>query len=404
MKRSKYAVPAIFLGALLLTSPLAASKPAPPPAAAPAGKASGPPAPPASTPAAPTLTPPDDTPPPRDPQEVAESRKKAAEARKKVVARVNGAEINMYDLLGMMNRVVAAFYKGLEEPSKEVTTEIKQRALDRLIFEELAVKEAVKQGIKPKAEKVKEAIDNLKNSYGSEKGFQEYLADLAQTEQQLKARIERGQLLEGITGREVYQKTSSDPKAITRLYKEYKAAGKLKTAPIYVVEEVLVLAGKDEQETKASAERVLAELKRNNNDFEKLMLDGTFIVRRLSVTKEKNPKVFAKMQGMKIGEFSGAVQDGESYHIFKVVESKPGHELTKKESHKMLEDRLAPYFQEQRRAEWVKKLRKGAKIEILLDDLKNEIPGPEAKIEHELMQPEGKAKKEAAKPEGKGKK
>ncbi len=127
------------------------------------------------------------------------------------MARVNGAEINMYDLLGMMNRVANAFYKDVQEPTGEITKEIRQRALDRLIFEELAVKEAEKQGIKPKAERTREVIDNLKSSYGSAEEFSGYLADLALTEEQLRARIERGQLLEGITGREVYQKTSNDP-------------------------------------------------------------------------------------------------------------------------------------------------------------------------------------------------
>lgn len=355
MKQLKYSVTAIFLGALLLTAPVGASSPTPPPAPA---------ASPATSEQAVAAS--------DDKQEIEENRKKAAEARKEIVARVNGAEITMYDLLGMMNRVAKAFYKDVPEPTEEITREIKQRALDRLIFEELAVKEAVKQGIKPKAERTQEVIDNLKNSYGSAEGFAGYLADIALTEGQLRARIDRGQLLEGITGREVFQKTGKDPEAVDRLYKEYKEAGKLKKTDNYQVKEILVMAGKDEAATRATAEKLLGQLKKNNNDFGKLVLDGTFIVRRFQVSKDKNPAVFAKMQDMRIGEFSGVVQDGDSFHIFEVLTKDPARDLTEEEARTMLEDRLAPYFQEKRRAEWVEELRKDAKVEILLDDLQQE--------------------------------
>lgn len=362
MKQLKYSVTAIFLGAVLLSAPVGASTSAPSPA-------------PAASPAV------SEQAVAQDKQAIEENRKKAAEARKQVVARVNGAEINMYDLLGMMNRVAKAFYKDVKEPTDEITREIKQRALDRLIFEELAVKEAVKQGIKPKAERTQEVIDNLKSSYGSAEGFAGYLADIALTEEQLRARIDRGQLLEGITGREVFQKTGKDPEAVDKLYKEYKEAGKLKTTDNYQIKEILVMAGKDEAATRATAEKLLALLKQNNNDFGKLVLDGTFIVRRLQVSKDKNPAVFAKMQDMQTGEFSGVVQDGGSFHIFEVLSKDPARDLTEEEARTMLEDRLAPYFQEKRRGEWVKELRKDAKVEILLDDLRQEAGQAAAKAQ-----------------------
>jgi len=307
-----------------------------------------------------------------DKNEIESNRKKAAEARKEIVARVNGVEINMYDLLGMMNRVASAFYKDVQEPSEEITREIRQRALDRLIFEELAVAEAEKQGIKPKAERTQEVIDNLKSSYGSEEGFAGYLADIALTEEQLRVRIDRSQLLEGITGREVYQKSGKDPAAVDRLYQEYKEAGKLKKAENYQIKEILVMAGKDVQATRATAEKLQAQLTQNNNDFSKLMLDGTFIVRRYQVNKDKNPAIFEKMLGMKVGEFSGVVQDGDTFHIFEVLHKEPARDLTEEEARTMLEDRLSPYFQEKRRQEWMKDLRKDAKVEILLDDLQQE--------------------------------
>ena len=98
-------------------------------------------------------------------QERADIQKKSMAARKEIVARVNGTEINKYDLLGMMNRVVNAYYKHVKEPSDEITREIRQRALDRLIFEELAIAEAVKQKLQVAPEEVQEVIDTLKMAY-----------------------------------------------------------------------------------------------------------------------------------------------------------------------------------------------------------------------------------------------
>lgn len=361
MKRMKYTLFALLLGPLLSASPVIASTPVP-----------------SAEKGVTAVQVQEQTQAEKD--EIAAARQKTAEARKEIVARVDGAEISMYDLLGMMNRVANSFYKGVQDPDEATTLEIKRRAMARLVFEELAVKEAVKQGIKPVPEKVREVIDNLKNSYGDE-GYRNYLADIAMTEEQLRARIERGQLLEGITGREVYQKQGSDPEAVSKLYKEYKEAGKLRKADEYFIKEVFVMAGSDKEATRATAERLLAQMKANNNDFSKLVLDGTFIVRKIRVDKNKYPLIFEKMLGMQIGQFSDVVEDNGTFHIFEVLQKDPSRDMTEEEAKTMLEDRLSLYLQEKRRAEWVAELRKDAKIEILLDELKDNVPTAPEKME-----------------------
>jgi len=299
--------------------------------------------------------------------------KRAELARKTVVARVNGAEINMYDLVGMMNRVVQAYYPNVTELTDELTQEVKKRALDRLIFEELAVKEAVRQGINPKAADVQEVIDNIKKAYETEEGFQKYLQNRGLTEEQLRERIIRSRRLEGITGREVYQKVTVDPEPVEKLYDEYKKAGKLRKAEEYIVKEILVMAGEDEEATRATADRLLAMLKDNNNDFGKLVLDGTFIVRRIKVDPQRYPIIHEKMETMKVGDFSGVVEDGGTFHIFEVLEKEPVRDLTEEEARGFIEDRLMPNFQEKRRQAWIEELKKGADIEILLDDAENKL-------------------------------
>lgn len=302
----------------------------------------------------------------------ADEKKKIEEARKQVVARVNGVPINMYDLTGMMNRVHSAFYSHIKEPSAEVTREIEQRALDRLIFEELAVKEAVKQGIEPKPEDVQKVIDQIKEAYETPEGFQRYLDGTGLTEDGLRERIIRSRRLEGITGREVYQKVGKREDVVQKMYDQYKEEGKLKKADEFFVKEILVMDAENEKATHERAQALLAELKAKNYDFGKLVLDGTFIVRKSKISKAKYPVIYEKMLEMKVGDFSGVVEDNGTFHIFEVTKNELARDMTVEEARGFIEDRLAPYFQEERRQAWMKELRDGADVEILLDDLKED--------------------------------
>ena len=74
-----------------------------------------------------------------------------------------------------------------------------------------------------------------------------------------------------------------------------------------------------------------------------------------------------------MGQFSEVVEDGGTCHIFKVVQNDLARDLTEEESRKFIEDKLSYQFQEERRLEWIKELRKDAKIEILDEDLKNAL-------------------------------
>jgi hypothetical protein len=352
MKRIRYTTAALLLGAFLTATPAMATAP---------------------------VVSPTDTQVKEEQQAVTsqqspdDTKKMAQEARKEIVARVNGADITMYDLVGMMNRVTQAYYKYVSEPTEEITNEIKQRAIDRLIFEELAVKEAQRQGIKPVSEKVEQVVLQLQEAYGSEEGYQKYLDDLGITEEQLIGRIARSHLLEGITGREVYQKLTPKEDIIKQVYNTYKEEGKLRAADQFRVKEILIMDSGDKEKNRQAADKLLVNLKAVNNDFGKLVLDGTFIVRDMRIKKDKYPVVFKQMQEMEVGQFSEVVEDGGTFHIFKVVQNDLARDLTEEESRKFIEDKLSYQFQEERRLEWIKELRKDAKIEILDEDLKNAL-------------------------------
>jgi len=158
--------------------------------------------------------------PPPSPEQkaVMEVLKKSAEVAKTVfAAKVNGVEVTMHDLVREMNRIAPKYVKDGEKTPPATTAKIRKEALDNLIFNELAVQEAVRQGITVSPEKVNEVVKLMKEQLGSNDAYQKYLDDLGITEEGLKKRIERSHLLEIVTAKEVYQKITIEDKVAKRV-------------------------------------------------------------------------------------------------------------------------------------------------------------------------------------------
>lgn len=172
-------------------------------------------------------------PPPPTPEQKAAIeviKKNSEEAKKVFAAKVNGVEITMYDLVREMNKVSPKYLKEGEKVPPQTTATIKKEALDNLIFNELAVQEAVKRGVTVSPDKVNEVVKLMKEQMGTREAYQEYLDNLGTTEEGLKKRIERSHLLEMITGQEIYQKITVDEKGMRAEYEKnkalYKSGGK----------------------------------------------------------------------------------------------------------------------------------------------------------------------------------
>jgi len=75
-----------------------------------------------------------------------------------VIAKVNGADLTMFDLVREMNAIAPKYIRKGESASPEITSKVKKKALNNLIFKELAVQEAIKEGMKVKPEAVEDVI------------------------------------------------------------------------------------------------------------------------------------------------------------------------------------------------------------------------------------------------------
>lgn len=309
--------------------------------------------------------------PPGHAEQVEKMKKEMEEAKKIVVAKVNGADITMYSFVGMMNRLASRYFRPGHDITPEMTEKVKKEAIELLVFQELAIQEAIKQGIEVKPEEIDKMIEGLKTRAGSEDAYRQSLERIGLTEAELRKEIERGKRYETIVGREIYSKVEVDEKLIREVYEKEK--DRLVMPEAYVAEDVFFLSGKDDEATRKKADEILKDIKKNENDTGKLTQDGSFIVRNLNVTPAEHPAIHKAMEGMKVGDVSGIIKDNDGLHIIKVKKKEPSRKFTFEESKGILEQRLRAPQQDKLRAEWEEKLRKDAKIEVLLDEVEKEM-------------------------------
>jgi len=315
-------------------------------------------------------------------RKVEEAKKTAEEAKKVVVARVNGVDITMYQLIRAMNGVAPKYVKKGEEPTPEATAKIRKEALDRLIFEELAVQQAVKKGINPKPEVIENVVKQVKKNLGSEEAFKEYLKKNDLTEGALKKLIERSQRYEMVTANEIYRKVKVDEKQLRDEYEKEKSRYVLPDN--FAVHDVFFLKGKDEEAAKKKAGEILEKIKKNNNDPWKLVLDGTFIVRQMRITKERNPEVYKAMSKMKVGDLSGVINDKDGLHIIKVTKKEPSRQATFEEARPTIEPKFLVPAQDKRKEAWEKELKKNAKIQIMQTEAEKGTKGKAARDDKDM--------------------
>ena len=278
-----------------------------------------------------------------------------------VVAKVNGAEISMYTLVKMMNRIGAK--RAVAATTPEDIEAVKKEALDRLILQELAYQKALSLGLRTPQEAIDASLANLKENIGDEESYKQFLEKEQVTEQELREQVERSLALERIFEQEVYQKTSIPEDELKKIYEKEKG-NYIKPEKVSTVD--VFFAGKDGDDSLAKrAEAVRAKiLQDKSRDPWRLVLDGTFIVRNYELRAGKDQELREEAKKLTTGEISRIVKAPDGIHIIKLREYSPERQLTFDEARGSLENRLRASAQEKRLREWEQELRGAAKIEI----------------------------------------
>lgn len=144
-------------------------------------------------------------------------------SKETVAARVNGETITMFALLREMNVIGPQYLARGVQKTPELDAKVRKDALRNVIFQELAVQEAKKRGMKVSPETIDNGIKKIKASAGSEDAFRQYLANNDLTEDELRKITEQDALFEMIATREIDDKIKVTDAAVRARYQKEKA-------------------------------------------------------------------------------------------------------------------------------------------------------------------------------------
>ena len=150
-------------------------------------------------------------------------KKSLEESKKVTAAKVNGQAITMFALLREMNAVASQYAAAGTPKTPELDQKIRTDALNTLIFQELAVQEARKHGMKVNPEVIDHEIESIKAKAGPGDAYKEYLAKNGLTEEELRKTIEQDALFEMIATREIDEKITITDADLRARYKKDKA-------------------------------------------------------------------------------------------------------------------------------------------------------------------------------------
>jgi hypothetical protein len=149
---------------------------------------------------------------------VEEPPKSIEEPNRTIAAKVNGVAIPMNDLAQEMNAIAPQYIKPGQKKDPKTDEIIRKEALDRLIYRELAVQAAKREGMKAPAGAVAEELKRLKAEMKTEDAFRQKLMKSGITEEELKGRIGKNILVGMITEKEIFGKVTVDLDEARKVY------------------------------------------------------------------------------------------------------------------------------------------------------------------------------------------
>jgi SurA-like N-terminal domain len=164
--------------------------------------------------------------PPEHAKAVEAYNKSIEESKKIIAAKVNGAGITMNDLVREMNSIAKEVTKPGQKRDPHLDKKVRKEALDRLIYRELAVQEAVRQGMNVPPQVVSEEMQKARTRFKTEDDFRASLAEQGITEEELRKLTERGLLVDMITEKEIFDRVKVDPALVKKTYEKEKASYK----------------------------------------------------------------------------------------------------------------------------------------------------------------------------------
>ncbi len=284
-------------------------------------------------------------------------------ARQAVVAKVNGVALTEQELDETLARMRAS---RIAAPASS-TEELRKRALDQMVIQELAAQEAAREGVRVDEKDLSAAMTRLKDSFGHAEGYEEFLKSHRLTEAELRSQVERRLLLERMYDREVRAKVAVSPEEVRKEYDQNK--DRYVSPEKAAVTDFVFSQRQGAEAMLKKAGEVIAAVK-ESKDPRTVPADGIITVVDRDIDGVKEPLLFGAVRGLQEGEYTGLVETPELPHILKLVRIIPAKQLTFEEAKGPIEQRLRGIEEMKRFAAWQEELRKDAVIELSGDAAK----------------------------------
>src|SRR5271167_4252123 len=243
----------------------------------------------------------------------------------KPVARVNGAVLTDRDLLREMYTIFpyAQQHNGFPKAQE---AEIRQGALEMIIFEELVYQEAVRRKLTIPAEKLNGAQAEFRKQFNSPDQYEQYLqAEMHGSEQQLRQQIRRSLLVEQVLKTDVELRATVSPAELQAYYE--KNAARFKQPETFTFQTISVVpplkaTAEQAKQARTKAEDALRQAKatKSYQDFgllaEKISEDDFRVNmgdHKLVAREKLPPQVLKALAAIQPGQVSGLIQVESAY-------------------------------------------------------------------------------------------
>jgi parvulin-like peptidyl-prolyl isomerase len=295
----------------------------------------------------------------------------------KPVVRVNGAVLTDRDLLREMYTIFpyAQQHNGFPKAQE---AQIRQGALEMIIFEELVYQEALRRRLTIPAETLNRAQAEFRKQFNSPDQYQQYLqTEMHGSEQQLRQQMRRSLLIEQVLKTDVEQRAIVTPAELQVYY--VKNAGRFSQPETFTFQSISVVpplkpTAEQAKQARTKADDALRQAKatKSYQDFgllaEKISEDDF----RVNLGDHKvvpadmlPPQVVKALQAMQSGQVSGLIQIESAYTIIRLNAHTPARKKPLSEVKSELNTDLQKSKYEKLRSNLAKQLRAKAKIEVV---------------------------------------
>jgi parvulin-like peptidyl-prolyl isomerase len=299
-------------------------------------------------------------------------------ALSKPVARVNGAVLTDRDLV-REEYVIFPYAKqhGGKIP-RAMEADIRDGALQMIIFDELVYQEARKRGLTISPARLNRAEADLRKQFGSPAEFRYFVkSEFEGSEKLLRDKITRSLLIEQVLKTEVENKSNVSEAQLRTFYEqnpknfEYPESFAIQTISIIPPANATPAQLKQARQranealSRAKATKTAPEFGRlaekiSEDDYRVMMGDHKWVH-----ADKMPPQMLEPALKMQPGEVSGLVQVDGNYVVFRMNRHVPAGKVEFSEIKEKLRTALEKKKADELRAEFGRKLRKNAKIETL---------------------------------------